>query len=194
MPIRLMRSRKKDAKNLKASCVIGCPCLRASVFACDCPTRCRCWEPINDDFTPTKFEDDDDRNVQLEWCSWGADMVPCAPGFGGAYYVPGKRAKDRGMYVTCVHNAIFPRHCFLQPLQHPLTCLHVSAISAPAGRGPRMRTGTRAGFGNMSQGPGIRGRRRCALEGSRTRTITIIKRRMYKALYSSVIEHDSRLR
>jgi len=49
--------------------------------------------------TDEKDEDSGDAGlVKLEWCNWGAQMVPCAPGFGGAWYQSGHREPDRGIW------------------------------------------------------------------------------------------------
>jgi len=40
----------------------------------------------------------DAKDVQLEWCNWGEEMVPCAPGFGGAWYAAGHRSADYGIW------------------------------------------------------------------------------------------------
>ena len=56
-----------------------------------------CWEPNDPDFELPPLDDDDAINVKVQWCEWGEEMVPCTPGFGGAYYKPGMRGNDRGM-------------------------------------------------------------------------------------------------
>jgi len=47
-----------------------------------------CWEPADDDFEFPEVSDEDPRHVEIQWCDWGEEMVPCTPGFGGAYYLP----------------------------------------------------------------------------------------------------------
>jgi len=57
-----------------------------------------CWEPNDDGFELPDFDDDDPIHVKIQWCEWGEEMVPCTPGFGGAYYKPGMRGNDRGIW------------------------------------------------------------------------------------------------
>jgi len=57
-----------------------------------------CWEPNDPDFEFKDYDDNDPINVKVQWCNWGEEMVPCTPGFGGAYYQPGMRGKDRGIW------------------------------------------------------------------------------------------------
>ena len=42
-------------------------------------------------------------NVEQEWCQWGTQMVPCAPGFGGAWYEAGHRSPDYGIWPKDLH-------------------------------------------------------------------------------------------
>jgi len=44
------------------------------------------------------YSDHDPINVKVQWCQWAEEMVPCTPGFGGAYYLPGMRGNDRGIW------------------------------------------------------------------------------------------------
>jgi len=37
--------------------------------------------------------------VILEWCQWAATMVPCVPGYGGAWYPAGGRTADYGVWA-----------------------------------------------------------------------------------------------
>ena len=70
-----------------------------------------CWEPKADGFQLTAWDDEQDKgqgNVQLEWCSWGAAMVPCVPGFGGSYYEPGMRGNDAGIWEGHAEGGVIP--------------------------------------------------------------------------------------
>lgn len=49
---------------------------------------------VHHDFNPAVYEHwarHLARRRRIEWCDWGTEMVPCAPGFGGAWYSVGHR-------------------------------------------------------------------------------------------------------
>ncbi|KAJ1488522.1 hypothetical protein T484DRAFT_1939109 [Baffinella frigidus] len=67
------------------------------------PEKTETWEQAGESqggFKEAKGAPDDgqDDNVKREWCQWGTQMVPCAPGFGGAWYAGGQRNPDYGIW------------------------------------------------------------------------------------------------
>jgi hypothetical protein len=74
------------------------------------------------------------RRKRVEWCSWGEEMVPCAPGFGGAWYVTGHRWPDKGIWYEEDH---------YHPDDQHLTG-HMNSHGNENGHGPHVYAGRRS--------------------------------------------------
>ena len=42
--------------------------------------------------------DEGDGSPKSVWCQWGGQMVPCAPGYGGAWVDPGQKHLNGGIW------------------------------------------------------------------------------------------------